>query len=243
MTLLGSLSLRAQSDFVGAGANASGPGGTVTYSLGQIGLQSNENLQEGLHQIYRYKIQVRAFLQGYYEGQHQMSAVLNQQGVPLSNLQLCDTVDLIFHENIPPYQAVKMFRQPIQRNGYVEFFTSFKPHVAMYLSIRHRNSVEVWSASAMTYEFLKEYDFSSAIQSAYGSNLAEIDSGLFGLFSGDINQDGVVDGLDYNLWEEDSNLFASGYVSTDLNGDGIVDGMDFLFCEMNSNQFIGTIQP
>ncbi|QLH46159.1 MAG: hypothetical protein HWD58_11290 [Bacteroidota bacterium] len=48
------------------------------------------------------------------------------------------------------------------------------------------------------------------------------------MFCSDINQDGVVDGLDYNDWEADNNNFGSGYLSTDLNGDGIVDGLDFL---------------
>jgi hypothetical protein len=53
----------------------------------------------------------------------------------------------------------------------------------------------------------------------------------------------VIDGLDFNDWENDNNSFAAGYLSTDLNGDGVVDGLDFMFCEMNSNLFVGTIAP
>ncbi|QLH46086.1 MAG: hypothetical protein HWD58_10895 [Bacteroidota bacterium] len=66
---------------------------------------------------------------------------------------------------------------------------------------------------------------------------------MWGFYSGDINQDGVVDGLDYNAWENDNNNFASGYFSTDLNGDGIVDGLDFLLWEINNNNFVGVLTP
>jgi hypothetical protein len=76
-----------------------------------------------------------------------------------------------------------------------------------------------------------------------GSNQFEVEFGLWGFYSGDINQDGVIDGLDYNDWETDSNNFAGGYFSTDLNGDGIVDGLDFIYWEQNSNNFVGAVIP
>lgn len=46
-----------------------------------------------------------------------------------------------------------------------------------------------------------------------------------------------------NDWENDNNNFAGGYFSTDLNGDGIVDGLDFIFWEENSNNFVGAVVP
>jgi hypothetical protein len=70
-----------------------------------------------------------------------------------------------------------------------------------------------------------------------------IDPTHFAFYTGDINQDEVIDGLDYNDWEDDSNQFAGGYFSSDLNGDGIVDGLDFIYWEQNSNEFIGVVQP
>ncbi|MFZ4754318.1 MAG: hypothetical protein ACOYLG_13325 [Chitinophagaceae bacterium] len=51
----------------------------------------------------------------------------------------------------------------------------------------------------------------------------------------------MIDGLDYNDWENDNNNFAGGYFTTDLNGDGIVDGLDFILWETNSNNFVGAI--
>jgi hypothetical protein len=113
-----------------------------------------------------------------------------------------------------------------------------------YLVVRHRNSIETWSADPILMTLTNSnYDFSVQATKAFGANQIEMAPGIFALYTGDINQDGVIDGLDFNDWENDNNSFAAGYLSTDLNGDGVVDGLDFMFCEMNSNLFVGTIAP
>jgi hypothetical protein len=98
-----------------------------------------------------------------------------------------------------------------------------------YVVIKHRNSVETWSSNPVMISGNSNYYFTTALSQAYGSNQVQVENGIWALYSGDINQDGVVDGIDYNDWENDSNNFAGGYFSTDLNGDGIVDGLDFIY--------------
>jgi hypothetical protein len=58
-----------------------------------------------------------------------------------------------------------------------------------------------------------------------------------------VNQDGIIDGSDGSLVDNDSFNFVTGYVATDLNGDGIVDGSDYLIADNNSAAFIGVIRP
>jgi hypothetical protein len=88
------------------------------------------------------------------------------------------------------------------------------------------------------------YNFTSSAAQAYGSNQIDVSgTGLFAIYNGDVTQDGVVDGLDFNDWETDNNNFAGGYVTTDFNGDGTVDGLDFLIWEPNNNNFIGSAKP
>ncbi|QLH46055.1 MAG: hypothetical protein HWD58_10740 [Bacteroidota bacterium] len=96
-----------------------------------------------------------------------------------------------------------------------------------YLSIKGRNSIEVWTNQPELISLNTTYDFTTSATQVFGANQVEVSPGIFALYSGDINQDGVVDGLDYNDWELDNNNFSAGYFSTDLNGDGIVDGLDF----------------
>jgi hypothetical protein len=115
--------------------------------------------------------------------------------------------------------------------------------LSFYIGVRHRNAIETWSNNPVLMSALTTYNFSNALNKAYGSNQISLGGGFFAIYNGDINQDGVIDGLDYNDWEVDNNNFAGGYYSSDLNGDGIVDGLDFLIWEDNNNNFIGSQTP
>ncbi|MBL7754961.1 MAG: hypothetical protein JNM44_10835, partial [Chitinophagaceae bacterium] len=112
-----------------------------------------------------------------------------------------------------------------------------------YIVVRHRNHLETWSDSAVLLSQNSTYDFSTMAGKAYGNNQVELEPNIFAFYSGDINQDGVIDGLDYNDWETDNNNFSAGYLATDLNGDGIVDGLDFIYWEQNNNGFVGVMLP
>lgn len=49
------------------------------------------------------------------------------------------------------------------------------------------------------------YDFSIDIAQAIGDNQIEISDGVWALYNGDFNQDGVIDGLDLGLFENNEN--------------------------------------
>jgi hypothetical protein len=113
-----------------------------------------------------------------------------------------------------------------------------------YLVIKHRNAIQTWSATPI---YLNSspliYDFSDAANKAFGANLVELQIGVFGLYSGDVNQDENVDNSDYSIWESDANDFSFGFYATDLNGDGNVDNTDYSIWEANSNNYIFSIHP
>lgn len=67
------------------------------------------------------------------------------------------------------------------------------------------------------------YDFTTAVSQAYGNNMVLVGSD-YAFYSGDVNNDGFVDGADGLLIDNDAYNFVSGYVITDLNCDGTVDG-------------------
>jgi hypothetical protein len=62
-------------------------------------------------------------------------------------------------------------------------------------------------------------------------------------FTGDVNQDGTVDGSDAGLIDNDAFGFVSGYVSTDLNYDDIVDATDASLADNNAYNFVGVVRP
>jgi chitodextrinase len=187
---------------------------------------------------------LKLFMQGYYSGAGNMLPVLQNQN-QLSSSNQCDTVQINFYQAVSPYYQLHTCKGIVHTNGWLscELPTSLHGN-SYYLSVKHRNSIETWSADPVLFTFTNSsYDFSVQATKAFGANQIEMAPGIFALYTGDINQDGVIDGLDFNDWENDNNSFAAGYLSTDLNGDGVVDGLDFMFCEMNSNLFVGTIAP
>ena len=77
-----------------------------------------------------------------------------------------------------------------------------------------------------------EYEVSGNPQSsasqAFGNNMKQVDLSpvKFAIYSGDVNQDGVVDAADLSLIDNASFNFVTGYVTPDVNGDSIVDASD-----------------
>ena len=90
------------------------------------------------------------------------------------------------------------------------------------------------------------YDFTTAANTAFGSNQIQVDASpsvRFAFWSGDVNQDGTVDLSDGSLIDNDAANFATGYLPTDVNGDGIVDVDDAVYADNNGYNFVGKITP
>ena len=73
---------------------------------------------------------------------------------------------------------------------------------------------------------------------AYGDNQKQVEPGVFAIYSGDINQDAVVDIVDQIFLDNDLTNFAAGYVLTDLNGDSVVDIIDQVILDNNISAFV-----
>ncbi len=78
---------------------------------------------------------------------------------------------------------------------------------------------------------------------AYGNNQKQVEPGVFAIYSGDINQDGVVDFLDGIQIDNDAFNFVFGYVSSDLNGDSVVDFLDAIILDNNAFNFVAAVSP
>ena len=67
--------------------------------------------------------------------------------------------------------------------------------------------------------------------------------GVFGFYSGDIDQDDVIDGTDATFLDLDVFNSEFGEKTTDLNGDGSVDGSDFVIFDNNSSNSVFSSFP
>lgn len=65
----------------------------------------------------------------------------------------------------------------------------------------------------------------------------------YAIYSGDVNQDGIIDGSDASIVDNAAFNYLTGYVVSDTNGDGIVDGSDSSIIDNNAYNFVSVIKP
>lgn len=65
----------------------------------------------------------------------------------------------------------------------------------------------------------------------------------FGIYSGDVNQDGIIDLTDVVSVNNSATFFTTGYVVNDVNADFIVDLTDIIITNNNSSIFVQKITP
>jgi len=140
-----------------------------------------------------------------------------------------DTVTVELRNSTSPYLFVDQAKIILNENGQgTGRFNSAVSGIPYYLVLKHRNSLETWSALTQTFSNnAMTYDFTAASTKAFGNNLKQIGS-KWCIYSGDTNQDGVIDILDLNSVFIDNVNGVSGYISSDLNGDMFTESEDLI---------------
>lgn len=116
-----------------------------------------------------------------------------------------------------------------------------------YVVLKHRNSIETWSNIGLSFSGdILNYNFTDFIK-AYGGNLKLIIGSSpikYGIFSGDVNQDGTIDASDVSETDNDAYSSAfSGYVRTDVTGDDFVDAADVSIVDNNAFNSVSAVSP
>jgi len=160
-----------------------------------------------------------------------------------------DTVKVILRTTSAPYSIVDSSKQVLNNTGKGEFFF---PNVTSgtnyYLSLKHRNSIETWSASGQWITFNSDtasYDFILAASKAYGNNMKQVNTSpvRYAIYGGDVNQDNQVNLADITEIYNAAINFINGYVITDIAGDNITDLTDVIISYNNSINFVAAVKP
>jgi hypothetical protein len=157
---------------------------------------------------------------------------------------ISDTVEILLRDIASPYNVVDSSKGVLSHIGKGVFsFSNAVNGTPYYIVVRHRNSLETWSAGGVAFSSnALAYDFTSAANKAYGDNLI-LNGGKYCIYSGDCNKDGSVDGTDMLIVDNDASIVATGYIQSDLNGDGYADGSDVLIAENNASNYVAVRNP
>ena len=218
-----------------------GPANTTLHQLSINGLTSFGTFTGGLG----YKIlSLKLFLEGFYAG----GGLMNQVQGALGNQFTGTTVDQLTIElHDPVTYLTTVFSVPnvnVSTTGLASINIPAAYGGSYYLTVRQRNSIGIVSAAPLSFTVPAiSYDFSTAATQAFGSNMKNLGPGVFGMYGGDVNQDGIIDLTDLILVGNQSALAASGFMPEDVNGDGIIDLTDLIIIANSSAQAIGIVTP
>lgn len=156
-----------------------------------------------------------------------------------------DTVTVQLRGSLSPYGIVDQDKFKLNNDGYgIANFPNASPGVYYYIVVKHRNSIETWSKTVQQFPdgFPHEYNFTTSRTKAYGDNL-KFKNFKYCIYSGDVNQDGIVDATDFSMVDNDVSFFIAGYEVTDLDGDLFVDAGDMAIVDNNAYNFVSRIRP
>ena len=262
LTFLFSFSIKAQTShqaFTAAGGDVSHSSGSIAFSIGQVfytssssstGSSISQGVQQARKTITTLFLDLKVLVDGYYINESNPPLMVPARYTNLveagsSNPGLPTDADLIQVElrnpsslDVVSYTSTAM----LNTNGTVRCNFPTSALVGdYYIVVKHRSCLPLWSANPISFTIYSEYNFIQNVSNAYGlaspTVLNQVAPGVFALFSGELNDDGYIDGSDYASFETD--LYSSAYsnlflLNADLNGDSYVDATDFSKFDYNN---------
>lgn len=188
-------------------------------------------------------LNLKLFIEGFYDNSiHAMKPVMANQGMGVSSTNV-DTITVELRD-ATNYALVASTDATLQTNGTAVCTYPTAPSGSFYVAVKHRSAIQTWSNAPVTVgSSAVNYDFSNVATKAFGANMVQLESGVWGFYNGDINQDESVDNLDTTDLFTDIEVSAFGYLTTDLNGDGGVDNIDTDFFFPNIENSIFSFHP
>ncbi len=168
------------------------------------------------------------------------------------NDDIADTLSVFLAEASEPWNYVHEFHGlTVNPDGVISTSVPTLVTGSWYIVIKHRNSVETWSAQPVSFSGnVVDYNFTSPVSMAFGDNLKEIapGSGIYAIFAGDVTsatgfQDGYVDVFDNNEIFNLAQTGSFGYITGDITGDGFVDIFDMVLVFNNLQLGAGMLTP
>ncbi len=231
------------------GGSAQYSGGYLAWSVGEpvIGTVagSNAGINQGFLQTWpalAKNIMLTFYLEGLWNGSG-LNKAQSEAGDAFPG-DVADQVQIELHK-AANYNEVVYTAPDVNLNtaGQAAITVPATHTGSYYLAVKHRNSIETVSALPLALSGTTiSYDFTDNAGKAFGDNMKAVD-GIYVIYGGDVNQDGVVDGLDMIPVDNQAANFGTGYIPEDINGDGSIDALDMIVLDNNAAGFIAAVLP
>jgi hypothetical protein len=190
---------------------------------------------------------IHAFIEGLYLGNGLIKKVVDVDPVTYTYYEVFggDTADLVTLElwttsGMNVYSEFAALTSTGVINAEIDPFLNGN----YYIYIKHRNSIAVSSAAPVSFAAgIISYNFTTSASSAFFDNQKYLETGVFGLFAGDVDQDGSVGAIDLIVVDNASRNFVEGFNSSDINGDGETGAIDLIIVDNNSRNFVFEFLP
>ena len=194
-------------------------------------------------------VNMKLFLEGSYIGSGKMSPTLSYLEFT-TNINETDTIEVDLWSPAHLSNPIPDFstKGVLHSDGLVSLLYPAAAYGQYYyLAIKHRNSMETWSADPVLITAVTQYDFTTNYNKAFGDGfnlpMKHMGGGVYAIYSGDVNQDGGIDIIDLQQTENDASVLAFGYNSSDCQGDGSTDITDLQTIENNGVFFLFYARP
>ncbi len=112
-------------------------------------------------------------------------------------------------------------------------FSELQENASYFFAVRPRSHMAVFTSTPLSVPNIDWYDFTLAASQALGNNQQkQLPNGLFVLYGGDLDHNGIINYADYNLYFSD-NPSIGEYIETDINKDTRVNNTDFQLLHPN----------
>ena len=156
-----------------------------------------------------------------------------------------DTMIVYLRNSVAPYAIIDSSATVIDSLSFGGSFTFENASSgSYYIAVKGKNTIETWSKfpQSFTAGSVNSYDFTVSSNMAFGNNM-KLKNAKYCLYSGDTDQDGLIDLTDLLQIYNDASSFTAGYNATDLDGNRITDLTDLVLANNNSSVFVSRIIP
>ena len=157
------------------------------------------------------------------------------EGLYNGSVMVPDTITVELHDPTFTCLVIESQKGVLNTSGMGTFnFAIAKNDYPYFIVVKHRNSIETWSASTQTFTSSElSYDFTTAASQAHGNNMF-LKGSKWCIYNGDINQDGYVNLTDLIAVNNDSYDGVTGHVITDITGDQFTNLSDLIIVNNNA---------